>query len=106
MYIPTLIKISSISHLKHFSFNFNGLNMHDIPSNIYFPTLFKCRIYGKQKFAALEFIKALTTSSFIQLDIFLDLPFTPDDIHQILTSLSRGVHQKILRPGVGGGEGV
>jgi hypothetical protein len=61
--------------------------MHDIPSNIHFPTLFKCRIYGKQKFAALEFIKALTTSWFIQLDIFLNLPFTPDDIHQILTSL-------------------
>jgi hypothetical protein len=62
IYTPTLIEISSIPHLKHFSFNINGLNMHDIPFNIHFSTLFKCRIYGKQKFAALEFIKALTTS--------------------------------------------
>ena len=87
IYTPTLIEISSIPHLKHLSFNVNGLNMHDIPSNIHFPTLFECNIYGKQKNTALEFIKALTTSSFIQLDIFFDLPFTPDDIHQILTSL-------------------
>jgi len=87
IYTPTLIEISSIPHLKRLSFNVNGLNMHDIPSNIHFPTLFKCSIYGEQKFAALEFIRALTTSSFIQLDIFLDLPFTPDDIHQILPSL-------------------
>jgi len=87
IYTSTLIEISSIPHLKHLSFNVNGLNMHNIPTNLHFPTLFECNIYGKQKDAALEFVKALTTSSFIRLDIFFDLPFAPDDIHQILASL-------------------
>lgn len=61
--------------------------MNSISTNLHFPTLFKCNIYGKQKDAALEFIKVSITSSFIWLDIFFDLPFTPDDIHQILAML-------------------
>lgn len=83
----TLFEISNIPHLKQLSFNIDGLNINDIPSNFTFPALTRCIIRGNNKDTAVVFMKAFTSPSFADLDVIVDTSFTSYDIHEILTHL-------------------